>query len=163
MAVRGPGVPQGFQSDEVTGNIDIAATALRLAGATSDYRLDGRSLKPYWRDPFRVSRRPVEISLLNVSGAVDELGGAVVSNKAPALRYKGFRVGPYKYVDYAAGGSELYDLDRDPQELDNVIDSPLYESVREYMETWLPWVADCSGSECRQELPVWPEPLEIVP
>jgi len=160
MAVRGPGVPKGFDSREVTGNIDIAATALSLAGVSSNYRVDGRSLKPFWRDPFRTSRRPVEISLLNLAGAEDNPGKASVSNKAPALRYRGFRVGPYKYFDFVAGGSELYDLARDPQEMNNVIDSPKYETVRQYMETWMPQVTNCSGSGCRQALPVWPQPYE---
>jgi len=164
MAVRGPGVSRGFDSDEVTGNIDIAATALKLAGASPDYRVDGRSLRPFWRDPFRISRRPVEISLENLRGAEDNPGEALISNKAPALRYRGFRVGPYKYFRFAQGGeAELYDLERDPQELQNVIDSPLYAEVRQYMETHLGQVVNCAGGGCRQELPLWPEPLTTIP
>lgn len=163
MAVSGPGVPGRQKSQEVTGNIDIAATVMKLAGAKPGYQVDGRTLRPFWRDPLRTSRRPLGISLENLSGAEDNQGEASISAKAPALRFTGFRVGPYKYVKYAQGGVELYDLERDPLELENVAESPLYSTVRVYMELHLPAVEKCSGSGCRADLPLWPEPFESLP
>ncbi len=160
MAVRGPGIPAGGRSKEIVGNIDIAPTALGLADAEAGFGMDGRSLRRYWRNSGLESRRPVGLSNPEPTEQVLE-GGASVSNTAPALRFNGFMVGPYKYFRYSeTGEAELYDLRRDPWELENVIDAPDYEQVRQYMETHLPQVANCSGSDCRDWLPEWPLPSE---
>ncbi len=155
MAVRGPGVPSGRRSREVTANIDIAATVLNLAGANRDYPLDGRSLKRFWTNPRRISRRPVGIAL----NLLPHFARASVSSKAPVLNYNGFRVGPYKYIEYEAGGAELYDMKRDPFEMKNRIRSARYSAVREYMEQHLPEVTGCSAAGCRAVLPPWPRPF----
>ncbi len=158
MAVRGPGVPSGASSDELVGNVDVAPTILRLAGADAGYEVDGRPLRPFWRDPTETTRRPLGLASLRTKEE-DGAGGASVSNRAPALTYDGFMVGPYKYFRFEkTGEAELYDLDRDPSELENVIDSPAYAAVRQYMEFWLPQVGGCSGADCRTLLPEWPEP-----
>ncbi|MCB0827884.1 MAG: sulfatase [Solirubrobacterales bacterium] len=154
MAVRGPDVPSGQKSFEVTGNIDLPATVLKLAGAKPGYRVDGRSLRNFWRDPARTSSRPLGISLATSVPEAD----AAISVRAPALRYTGFRVGPYKYVSYQNGEVELYDLDRDPWEIRNVATDPAYAAVLEYMSSHLGQISDCRGSGCRQQLPPWPEP-----
>jgi arylsulfatase A-like enzyme len=39
------------------------------------------------------------------------------------------RTPQYKYTRYDDGGSELYDLDRDPDELDNRVDSAEYAQI----------------------------------
>jgi len=153
MAVRGPGVKKGKVSPEVTGNIDIGATTMALAGANPPYDPDGRSLKPYWKDSGLRSRRGVEISLQVRAKA----SGATTSAKAPVLNYDGLRVGPYKFIDYELGEDELYDLSRDPFELRNKIDKANYAAVQQYMEDNLPKVTDCRGAECRADLPPWPD------
>ncbi len=163
MAVRGPGIPQGVKVNEVVGNIDVPATVLRLTGAEPGFRVDGRPLGRFWRNPGRTTRRPFQISLFNgewgAAGArAIPAGAATVSGKAPAVSYRGFRVGPYKYLRYLNGESELYDLRRDPFELRNRAESPRYFAVRQYMRNHLPEVKDCAGESCRAELPPWPEP-----
>lgn len=163
MAVRGPGVPERGNSGEVVGNIDVPATIADLAGVSPGYRMDGRSLRRFWNNPHRRSTRPVEISLMRPadrngvsSGAQSGVGQ--VSGKAPAFRYRGYRVGPYKLIRYWFGESELYDLSRDPYELRNRYDDPGYSEVRQYMDSHLEHVTGCTASECREELPPWPEP-----
>jgi N-acetylglucosamine-6-sulfatase len=158
MAVSGPDVPVG-SSDEVVGNIDIPATISELADVTPEYDMDGRSMRPFWQDPSRRSARPVEISLLSPTGGGSSSEGAGVSARAPALRYQGYRVGPYKLVRYWTGESELYDLSRDPNELQNRFDDPDYAPVQQYMELYFQDVINCTAAECREELPPWPEPL----
>ncbi|MBK5111799.1 MAG: DUF4976 domain-containing protein, partial [Thermoleophilia bacterium] len=125
-----------------------------LAGARPGYKVDGRSLRNFWRDPDLLTNRPVGISLASPVKDPD----AAVSVKAPALRYHGFRVGPYKFITYTSGELELYDLERDPWELRNVAADPAYAAVLEYMSSHLDQVNDCHGNKCRQELPPWPEP-----
>lgn len=154
MAVRGPGVPDGGRVKEISGNIDIAPTALALAGAKPEYSMDGESLRSYWRNPNQTSRRPMGIAL----GVLRHVEGASISGKAPILNYRGFRVGPYKYIEYERGGAELYDLSRDPFEMKNHIDSPRYAAVKQYMRSHLAAVAECKAADCRAELPPWPRP-----
>lgn len=158
MAVRGPDVPVGGRSNELVGNIDIAPTVLRLAGAEAGFEIDGRPLRQFWRDPGRESRRPLGLAFPPLAEE-EPGGGASVSVAAPPLRFDGFMVGPYKYFRFEDGGeSELYDLRRDPGELENVVDSPEYVQVRQYMEAYLPRVGSCAGLDCREWLPKWPLP-----
>lgn len=163
MAVRGPGIRRGVKSREIVGNIDVPATIFGLSDAEPDYSVDGRSMAPYWKRPGLTTRRPIEISLLGSSGAAGDgsasTSGAVASARAPALDYRGYRVGPYKLIKYESGESELYDLKRDRSELENVFRDGSYAPVREYMEEHLDQVINCSGSGCREQLPPWPRPL----
>jgi arylsulfatase A-like enzyme len=154
MAVRGPGVRGGESSGEVVGNVDVPVTIMRLAGATPDYGVDGRSLRGFWRDTDSRSRRPMPIVI--DSEQVPE--AASVSARSPALRYRGYRVGPYKYIRYDRGGEELYDLSKDPDELENRVDSPGYAEVLTYMRSHLNEVTGCQAAGCRAELPALPAP-----
>jgi N-acetylglucosamine-6-sulfatase len=158
MAVRGPKVPAGGRSNELVGNVDVAPTVLRAAGVDAGYEMDGRPLNRFWRDPVLTSRRPLGLAYSRTNGEQGR-GGASVSNRAPALTYDGFMVGPYKYFRFQSSDeAELYDLRRDPSEMRNVIDSPAYAQVRQYMEFWVAQVGGCSGADCRSWLPQWPEP-----
>ena len=47
FVVRGPDVPAGDSFNKLAANIDIAPTALDLAGVTVPSWMDGRSLKPF--------------------------------------------------------------------------------------------------------------------
>jgi arylsulfatase A-like enzyme len=162
MAVRGPGVPAGTRSSVLAANVDIAPTALQLAGVAADADADGQALEPFWSDPRRSSRRPIGFAL-HPAPPEDPEDGASVSAVAPPLSYQGFVVGPYKYFRFDEGGeAELYDMRRDPWELENVVDSPEYVQVRQYMEAWLPRVSGCAGDLCRSELPRWPEPSQAA-
>ncbi|MCB0858460.1 MAG: sulfatase-like hydrolase/transferase [Solirubrobacterales bacterium] len=154
MAVRGPGVRRGRVSRELVGNLDVPVTIMRLAGARPDYQVDGRSLRPYWRRPGLRSERPVAITI----DSRIESEGASASARAPALRYRGFRMGRYKYVAYDLGGEELYDLATDPRELENRAGSPRYERALAYMRRHLDEVTGCEGAACRKELPRPPKP-----
>lgn len=156
MAVRGPKVRRGSVSREVTGNIDVPVTIMRLAGVRPDYPMDGRSLAGFWRHPNRRTRRAMAITIH--SGQVSE-SSASASAHAPALRYDGFRVGQYKYIRYRRGGEELYDLAVDPHELYNRIDARRYAPVAAYMRSHLYQVVGCQGSACRTALPKPPRPV----
>jgi len=152
MAVRGPRVPRGEVSRAVVGNVDVPVTIMRLARVRPGYEVDGRPLGRYWRHPDRRTYRPMPIVIGPGRGRA-----ASVSAHAPALRYRGFRLGPYKYVAYARGGEELYDLSIDPEELRNRIDAPAYEGIARFMRSHLKEVTSCSGSACARTLAP-PEP-----
>ena len=63
------------------------------------------------------------------------------------------RTGRWKYVRYSDGDGELYDLDVDPNELQNRIYDPAYATVRDRLHAvWLAY-KDCAGEACRAPLP----------
>ena len=154
MAVRGPGVRRGRVSREVVGNIDVPVTIMRLARARPGYAVDGRSLRPYWRHPGRQTNRAMAIA---IDSRQDD-GSASASAHAPALRYRGFRAGRYKYIRYDQGGEELYDLARDPNEMNNRAGAPAYSSVLAWMRARLNRVTECQAGVCRAPLPEPPRP-----
>jgi hypothetical protein len=51
-------------------------------------------------------------------------------------------------VEYENGESELYDLEKDPYELDNVYEEADLDRLWRY-EGWLGSLRDCVGEDCR--------------
>jgi arylsulfatase A-like enzyme len=178
--IRGPGIRPNTKSDEVVGNIDIAPTVLELAGAEADKSIDGRSLVPFLHDPSLRTLRPylfesfVETTDVDEAGAIAEPGdqsgrssasrnareaaelhrrpGATTSILAPPKDYEGIRLGPYKYIAWPDGEKELYDLEKDPYELNNLVRIPNYFPVRNFLHHELvDRLEDCVGRVCREE------------
>jgi arylsulfatase A-like enzyme len=168
--IRGPHIKPGSESNEVVGNIDIAPTVLELAGAEADKSIDGRSMVPFILDPNLRTLRPylfesfVESSDVEEQGAIAEPGdqssrntarkrpGASASILAPPKDYEGLRLGPYKYIAWPDGEKELYDLEKDPYELNNIVRVPNYFPVRNFLHhELLNRLEDCVGRTCREE------------
>ena len=61
LVIRGPGIPAGGTSSELTANIDYMPTVLQIAGASASPSapVDGRSLLPFADNPALRSQRPV--------------------------------------------------------------------------------------------------------
>jgi arylsulfatase A-like enzyme len=165
--IRGPRIRAGSESGELVQNIDLAPTVLELSGATADKSIDGRSLVPFLRDPELRTLRPllyesfVETSDVTENGAIIERGrsgaaarasrGATTSILTPPKDYEGIRLGPYKYIAWPNGEKELYDLEKDPNELNNIVRIPNYFPVRNYLHRELRDLEDCVGRGCREE------------
>jgi N-acetylglucosamine-6-sulfatase len=180
--IRGPHIKAGTESGEIVGNIDVAPTILELAGVKPDKSVDGRSMKPFFEDPELRTLRPylfesfVETDDVNEAGAIDEAGdqsrasrqqraaarqsgtaaprggGASASLLAPPKDYEGIRLGPYKYIAWPDGEKELYDLETDPYELNNLVRIPNYFPVRNFLHRELTErLEDCVGRGCREE------------
>jgi N-acetylglucosamine-6-sulfatase len=177
--IRGPHIKAGTESNEVVGNIDIAPTVLQLAGVEADKSIDGRSMVPFLEDPELTTLRPylfesfVETSDVEEAGAIAEpgdqsdqstaaarkrsQGGATASILAPPKDYEGLRLGPYKYIAWPDGEKELYDLEKDPNELNNIVRVPNYFPVRNFLHhELLERLEDCQGRTCREESAVIP-------
>lgn len=173
MAVRGPGIKPGTKTAELTGNIDVPATVLQLARTKADYKVDGRTMVPFWKNPKQRTRRPYQIAYFGgLEGESDAVVGTgekgvatgkliTVVGRAPSVPYRGYRIGPYKYFRYQTGERELYDLSNDPYELDNRIADPQYAQVKRYMQKHYRRVINCAGASCRAPLPPWPEPPDV--
>lgn len=172
MVIRGPGIKARSTSRELVANQDIAPTLLKLTGAKAKSKIDGRPMIRFWKKPKQLSRRPILLSSYQqatrfIPGdypeeppvlAAKSRGGARISAKSPNHNYVGIRVGPYKYVNYEEGESELYDLSRDPAELHNRYGLGRYKSVQAYLEVELSKLRACQGASCRTPAAKWPAP-----
>ena len=173
--IRGPGIKAGTSTGELTSQIDVAPTILELSGVSADKSIDGRSMVPFLRDPALRTRRPllfesfVQTSDVEAQGVPPARarasaggdfwsGGASASILAPPKDYEGIRLGPYKYIAWPTGEKELYDINKDPNELNNLVKIPNYFPIRNYLHTLLTGgieegtgLEDCVGRTCREE------------
>jgi N-acetylglucosamine-6-sulfatase len=96
-------------------NIDLAATFSELAGVPPGLLQDGLSLVPLLRNVHVRSWRDAFV--------VEFLGTDQRSIRGPP-RFRGIRTSRYLYIEYEIGWRELYDLRRDPHELQNLAGLP---------------------------------------
>ncbi|MGZ4689503.1 MAG: sulfatase-like hydrolase/transferase [Acidimicrobiia bacterium] len=153
LVVRGPGVPEGRTRDQIVGNVDFAPTFAELAGAKAPQFVDGRSLVPllrsgsppdHWRQAYLVEHwlqtrkdgqdigrllAPLE-PIANDQRALDETTALEHPHPSgqkhardPIPEFHAIRTAQYLYVEYSGGERELYDLKKDPYELDNIAGS----------------------------------------
>ncbi|CAN5408881.1 sulfatase [soil metagenome] len=132
LLIRGPGFPKGQKVNTPTVNADIAPTVVKLAKAQPKVRrvLDGRPLMGIAQKPSVAADRTL---LLEQTGAY-----AAVETKR------------YQYTEHDdAGEKELYDLRKDPFQLENRAGKPAYANVQQALATKLAQLRDCSGASCR--------------
>jgi arylsulfatase A-like enzyme len=109
---------------------DIAPTLIELAGGKPGPHIQGRSLLPLFTGRKGKTGAGWRKSFLMEYWAENAYPWLV------AMTYKAVRTQRYKYIRWVNRGrngelDELYDLDRDPFEIANVIDRPAYRAVRE--------------------------------
>jgi N-acetylglucosamine-6-sulfatase len=140
LIVRGPNVPRGARRDHMVTLVDVGATLPILAGATPGTTLDGKDLTPLlgtappaldaWRDSILLEHNP---------------GGTLTAQSVPD--YEGLRTRSAVFVRYATAELELYDLTRDPDELNS-----LHRQVaKQVIDDWLARLSDvrhCRGAAC---------------
>jgi hypothetical protein len=83
-------------------------------------------------------------------------GGAQASLLAPPLNYEGIRLGPYKYIAWPDGEKELYNINKDPNELNNIVRVPNFYPIRNFLHRQLRRYENCVGRECREPTPPLP-------
>jgi N-acetylglucosamine-6-sulfatase len=159
LLMRGPEIAAGSASGELVSNVDLAPTILAASGALPTVPEDGRSLLPFARNPRKRTQRP--ILLEGFTRAVDAAtaraeavrrGASASIVEAPIRDFAGIRVGPYKYVRYAGGARELYDLRNDPYELHSRVSDPRYRKVRAFLALRLHHLRRCAGAACSKPL-----------
>ena len=134
LLLRGPGIPPGVTRRQLVTNADLAPTILDAARAAPGLPQDGRSLLDLVRDPGVEWGR----ELLLEAGTPTQ-----------GLVLHGLRNYRYKYVEYATGESELYDLERDPYELNSLHASAALAGLRAGLARRLHALERCKGAGCR--------------
>lgn len=144
LMAAGPDFPRGRTVRGAVVNADLAPTILDVTGARPRLAQDGISLA-------RAARSP---SLLDGRGVLLE----TFENPRGAPPYKGIRTERYRYEYSEAGAEGLYDLKRDPWELDSKHDDPEYDAIRAILRRKLDAMTSCRGSKCRVDVGRLPEP-----
>ena len=130
-----PLVEAGITPEPLVMNIDVAPTLLELAGSQPARPLHGLSLVPLLGGDTPSDWR---------SSILVEYYTDTVFRRIVTMGYKAVRTDRYKLIDYLEleGMDELYDLETDPFELDNVMDSPDYSAILEEMRVELQRLLD---------------------
>jgi len=186
LFVRGPGVSPGSTTLALAGNIDFAPTFVDIAGLPPDGSYDGRSLLPILEDGDRIPKdwrtayllenwtsdseieestlsRPVMVSrMIDYAGLleppdpdeVDRVSNIFQQSGIPG--FKGIRTSKYLYVEYFNGEIELYDVDIDPHQLDNIA-STAPAGLIEQLQKLLAELAFCQGDNCNRVVTILEE------
>ena len=128
-------LPAGRIVDEPVQCIDVMPTVLELAGVQVPEEVEGRSLLPLIAGSPGWEQRPI---FCETSG-----GGYTADEKLYADRTRAVRTQRWKLIrsvpgDGSTPSEELYDLDSDPYELDNVVDDfpNRADSLRALLQSW---------------------------
>ena len=118
LIFAGPGVAAGAKCTRPADLLDIYPTLVELCGLPAKHGLEGHSLVAQLKDA-RAPRPWPAITTHNHDN-------------------HGVRSERWRYIRYADGSQELYDMRKDPNEWDNLAGDPQYaEIVREHRR-WLP-------------------------
>lgn len=116
LILSGPGLPQGTVCQTPVGLVDAYQTVLDVVGVslTEEERgLPGRSLLEIALEPYDQSRQ-----------VFAEYHASCAPTGLMMLRQ-----GRYKYIHYTGYGSELFDLEADPDETKDLAGDPAYSEV----------------------------------
>jgi N-acetylglucosamine-6-sulfatase len=100
-----------------------------------------------------INRRPKSVSTASAKSSSPEAGSSIV---APPKDYEGIRLGPYKYIEWPDGEKELYDITKDPYELNNEARDPNLFPIRAFLHSQLIRLEACSGRTCQEPAPKFP-------
>ena len=142
--MEGPGIRKNAHVSDLVSNIDFAPTILDAAKANAGRTMDGVSLLPKAKSatatlPDRAIGLEANAPLFSSEGMPHQYDKA----------YFGVRTSRWKYVKWAYGLTELYDLQADPYELNNLASDPAYSSTVSSMQTKMNALKACAGATCR--------------
>lgn len=142
LIVKPAGAPVFGRVDAITEAVDVAPTILEAIGVARPPAMNGRSLLAFlsgevpetWRNAAHWEYDFREIA----SGEAERALGLPLDSCQLAV----IRDDRYKYVHFSGLPPLLFDLGRDPQELDNRADDEDYRDIRAvYAERMLSWRA----------------------
>jgi len=120
LVFAGPGIKAGQRCSRPAELLDIYPTLVELCGLPPRQDLEGLSLVPQLHDATARRDRP-----------------AITSHNQGN---HGVRSERWRYIRYADGSEELYDMQADPHEWTNLASRPEYAAVIEDHKQWLPQI-----------------------
>ena len=118
LIISGPGVNPGGRCNQPAELLDLYPTLIDLCGLTRRTDLEGLSLNP---------------QLIDATARRDHPAITTHNQGNHAIRSERWR-----YIRYADDSEELYDMDRDPHEWENVAAKPEHATVIADHRRWLP-------------------------
>jgi choline-sulfatase len=118
LIFAGPGVSGGGRVMQPAELIDIYPTLIDICGLPARQDLEGLSVAPQLKDATAIRERP-----------------AITSHNQGN---HGIRSEHYRYIRYADGSEELYDMRKDPNEWNNLAGLPESQKALEAHRQWLP-------------------------
>ena len=120
LIFAGPGVTPGQRCSQPAELLDLYPTLIDLAGVPVRSDLEGLSLRPQLQNAATKRERP-----------------AITSHNQGN---HGIRSERWRYLHYADGSEELYDMVKDPNEWTNLAGQPAYAAVVREHKKWLPQI-----------------------
>jgi arylsulfatase A-like enzyme len=120
LIFAGPGIARGACCKQTVELLDIFPTLLDLSGLPARKVLEGHSLVPQLKDATKERLWPAITSHNQGNHAV--------------------RTRDWRYIRYADGSEELYDVRKDPNEWSNLAHVDGHASVKKGLAKWLPEV-----------------------
>lgn len=178
LMVRGPGVPAGETVDNLVGNVDLAPTWAEIGGAKVPGFVDGRSLVPLlgdnptpltqWRQAFSLEWGSNPLPALESNATAEPISEDPNGELEPhdedqleaallpaALRmkevipfFRGVRTQNMSYVEYQTGEVELYNIQTDPYQLNNLV-AGADPSLLAELSARIKELAVCKADTCR--------------
>jgi arylsulfatase A-like enzyme len=120
LIFAGPAITKGARCQQTVELLDIFPTLLELGGLPARADLEGHSLVPQLQDATKERSWPAVTT--------HNQGNHTV------------RARDWRYIRYADGSEELYDLRKDPNEWTNLAKMPEHAGVKKALAKWLPKV-----------------------
>ena len=136
LYVRGPEVPAGMVYDQLALNIDLAPTFADWGDVTPPPGADGRSLAPVFEDPTAPWRTAFLIEHWRDRKA----------NSPYIPTYKAVHTRDAVYIRYATGEKEMYELNKDPYQLDGSVRNT---TLKNRLKKRLAALETCARHSCR--------------
>lgn len=118
LLFAGPGIAKGQRCTQPAELLDIYPTLIDLTGVSNRNDLEGLSLLPQLKNANAKRERP-----------------AVTSHNQGN---HGVRSERWRYIHYADGSEELYDMINDPNEWKNIVGDPAMKPIIDDHKKWLP-------------------------
>jgi len=115
----GPGIFKGADVNATVSLMDMFPTLTELCGVADDQQRDGTSLVPTLKDPSSAKDRDVLL---------------------PGMKPEEYAIinDQWRYIRYADGTEELYNVQQDPNEWDNLAANPEVEDIKEKLRASAP-------------------------
>ncbi len=147
LIVKGPGLLGEQAVPEIVANVDLAPTIVDLAQVPPQYVgriMDGQSLVPLLKGQSIAWR-----TALLFESPSDADGNEILGEGSfPHPPFTAVRTPQFTYVEYNNGEQELYDMTKDPYQLENQQGNPAYVLDKADLQAKLSRLQTCAGASC---------------